>query len=406
MHKKSRLGCLVCKRRHTKCDETRPACTNCTSTGRECRYAPERTPPRDGTGSRSPLFSHPPIYDTGAAAATSDWIQHLVPDLVADLRPDHSYDLQHMRLWHHIAADMDNWLEVTEAMRPIARIYIDTALSSRYCMDQLLALAALHLSTVSHENSQRYRDHAAQLQTRALAGFQRAIEGDASRVDATAVFAFSSIIGVQVLAEKLSQSRDDDFGAFLDGIVDYLRHHRGARILGHRFWNNLRSSELIATLAAGGVQNLTSAEHADGNDDSVEGSSPGAAAGDCPRLVAMVEASTLNNTSSQVCLDAIRSLGTVRARLEGPGSWGVHVLLGWPNMLDVEFVELLERRVPEALVVLAHFSGYLHRRRDFWVFGNAGERLIRGIADHLGRHWMKWMEEPLAMVKSLSVASH
>lgn len=294
---------------------------------------------------------------------------------------------------------MDNWLEVTEAMRPIAKIYIDTALLSPYCLDQLLALAALHLSTVNHESAQRYRDHAAQLQTRALAGFRSATKGESGCVDATAVFVFSSIIGVQVLAEKLSQ-RQDDFGAFLDGIIDYLRYHRGARILGHRFWDSLRSSELIAMLAARGVENLTSATYVNGEEESGSFISPDATGESFPGLVAMVEASTMNSTYSQVCLDAIRSLGTVQSRLEGPKSWGVHVLLGWPNMLDVEFVELLERRVPEALVILAHFSRYLHRRRDFWVFGNAGERIIRGIADYLGRHWMKWMEEPLSLVTS------
>ncbi|KGO52607.1 hypothetical protein PEX1_046290 [Penicillium expansum] len=35
-HTKSRLGCKTCKIRHKKCDETHPACFECTSTGREC----------------------------------------------------------------------------------------------------------------------------------------------------------------------------------------------------------------------------------------------------------------------------------------------------------------------------------------------------------------------------------
>ncbi|KAI5962102.1 uncharacterized protein KGF55_003178 [Candida pseudojiufengensis] len=31
-----RTGCWTCKKRHRKCDETKPACNNCKSTGREC----------------------------------------------------------------------------------------------------------------------------------------------------------------------------------------------------------------------------------------------------------------------------------------------------------------------------------------------------------------------------------
>ncbi|KAI1618902.1 hypothetical protein EDD36DRAFT_44914 [Exophiala viscosa] len=35
-HEKSRNGCLTCKIRRVKCDETRPSCRNCTTTGRKC----------------------------------------------------------------------------------------------------------------------------------------------------------------------------------------------------------------------------------------------------------------------------------------------------------------------------------------------------------------------------------
>lgn len=35
-HAKVKTGCLTCKIRHKKCDETRPACRHCTSTGRKC----------------------------------------------------------------------------------------------------------------------------------------------------------------------------------------------------------------------------------------------------------------------------------------------------------------------------------------------------------------------------------
>ncbi|KAH8883784.1 hypothetical protein GQ53DRAFT_830244 [Thozetella sp. PMI_491] len=35
-HKKLRTGCRTCKARHIKCDEAKPACVRCTSTGRGC----------------------------------------------------------------------------------------------------------------------------------------------------------------------------------------------------------------------------------------------------------------------------------------------------------------------------------------------------------------------------------
>ncbi|RYO89988.1 hypothetical protein DL766_005112 [Monosporascus sp. MC13-8B] len=46
-HRKSRLGCLQCKKRKIKCDETRPSCLNCIR--REITCSPRSTP-IDGAG--------------------------------------------------------------------------------------------------------------------------------------------------------------------------------------------------------------------------------------------------------------------------------------------------------------------------------------------------------------------
>ncbi|KAL5599098.1 hypothetical protein FOVSG1_006910 [Fusarium oxysporum f. sp. vasinfectum] len=44
--KKVRTGCITCKVRKIKCDETRPCCRRCTNTGRNCDgYAPQGRQP-------------------------------------------------------------------------------------------------------------------------------------------------------------------------------------------------------------------------------------------------------------------------------------------------------------------------------------------------------------------------
>lgn len=48
-HQKVRTGCLTCKARRKKCDETKPACQRCTSTGRLCEGYPEPQPSKDTT---------------------------------------------------------------------------------------------------------------------------------------------------------------------------------------------------------------------------------------------------------------------------------------------------------------------------------------------------------------------
>ncbi|OAA43625.1 C6 zinc finger domain protein [Metarhizium rileyi] len=53
---KVRTGCLTCKKRRVKCDETRPACKRCTSTGRNCDGY---MPPPPGYMSWDRLLSSP-----------------------------------------------------------------------------------------------------------------------------------------------------------------------------------------------------------------------------------------------------------------------------------------------------------------------------------------------------------
>lgn len=284
---------------------------------------------------------------------------------------------------------MHDWLEVTAAMRPIAAFHLAKALTTPYCMDQLLALSALHLSTTktSSTDPRHLLYTATNLQTRALSGFRRAMDRGAD--DETATFVFSSLISVHVLVERLANR--GDFGSFLDGVVDHFRHHRVVCIMGA----DLGESELIEKLTRGrGMPSPAGDEDMGGGQggEKVWGEGGGQSV-----LFTMIEASALNEVSRQACLQAVRSLEKVDA-LGGPDSWGVHVLLGWHNMIPPEFIDLLKRREPEALVILAHFAGYLHRCRHFWVFGDAGEFLLRGIARHLGSHWTGWMREPMEVV--------
>ncbi|KAH6857184.1 hypothetical protein B0I37DRAFT_390174 [Chaetomium sp. MPI-CAGE-AT-0009] len=64
-HTKVKTGCLTCKKRKVKCDEVKPHCRRCTSSGRECegypRGRPSPPPMSVGAGpeSHSALFASP-----------------------------------------------------------------------------------------------------------------------------------------------------------------------------------------------------------------------------------------------------------------------------------------------------------------------------------------------------------
>ncbi|PVH72303.1 hypothetical protein DL98DRAFT_74695 [Cadophora sp. DSE1049] len=43
-HRKTKTGCLTCKKRKIKCDESRPECDNCIKHTLGCEYAPSNVP--------------------------------------------------------------------------------------------------------------------------------------------------------------------------------------------------------------------------------------------------------------------------------------------------------------------------------------------------------------------------
>ncbi|KAE9362684.1 hypothetical protein N431DRAFT_424500 [Stipitochalara longipes BDJ] len=80
-HRKTRTGCRVCKIRRVKCDETKPACTRCTSTGRKCEGYPASKPSPSSRDSRSPSAKSP---DLALAALGSLSIYRVSSDIPGD----------------------------------------------------------------------------------------------------------------------------------------------------------------------------------------------------------------------------------------------------------------------------------------------------------------------------------
>ncbi|KDN66496.1 putative conserved hypothetical protein [Colletotrichum sublineola] len=88
-HRRSKNGCSTCKKRHVRCDERKPLCTNCLQTGKDCIYpepGPEyesRSVSESATSERSaPLpnaVSHQPFAGFSSdyqMSSMSQWLWH------------------------------------------------------------------------------------------------------------------------------------------------------------------------------------------------------------------------------------------------------------------------------------------------------------------------------------------
>ncbi|KAL7798216.1 hypothetical protein V8C37DRAFT_248969 [Trichoderma ceciliae] len=259
-HRKSRNGCSECKRRHIRCDERRPACTNCAIAERACSFPPSRQPqhqlsplplphsPADSHLSRKSQHSpsscepdHPgpwppcrpdpsstspesvlsasrcrfvPAPTTGPQTLPSFTESFTNTAYQPPVPPASLFTAEHLMLLHHISDAMTDSILVRGQNKVVLDVAIRHLIDAPYLIDQLLALSALHLAFTTKPGDNplpgavvSFRHQATELQTRALSSFTRM----AAMVpaDDTAIcvprFLFASLLSNQVLAETLLQ---------------------------------------------------------------------------------------------------------------------------------------------------------------------------------------------------------
>ncbi|KAI9158599.1 Sterol uptake control protein [Paramyrothecium foliicola] len=480
-HRKSRNGCSECKRRHIRCDEGRPACTNCSIAERACSYPPTaapaaaasasapvsasasasaspaqaRTQPpgsgpgpapaildlrhRDQThhhnlrshpaGARSPSpareraipappdssrHAHSPVVGTPSEHPSEP--SHLATGLSLPPHPTPSlvggaylYTPQHLGLLLHTQTDVAKTIATSPGQGDeLVSLALRYAVNAPYLMDELLAVSAMHLALTGSQPSSpwpptpsdaaSYRYQATELQTRALASFTRETESLVAAGNDTTVpnaspttvsrFLFSAMLAIHVLADCLACDPVADFHAFIDGFVDCILLHHGVRITIRPNWLALINTELRGFLSPA----LLDPRGPDGEDV------PGA---ECAPLQSLLQSSDLSTASIEACTGAVETLQKsfdMQSRQKNPAA--PNSCSAFAVTVSADFVNVLRKHRPEALIILAYYGVLLHRSRACWIFAGSGARLIRAISQHLGGFWQDALRWPLEVIET------
>ncbi|KAK1138413.1 hypothetical protein N8T08_002630 [Aspergillus melleus] len=242
-HKKSRNGCIECKRRHVKCDEKRPACSNCITSERHCEYAGLEIISSRLRASRSrsrASASASPLTVESAPA---------LPETSNKTSLDNSpVNMLHVELLHHFTTETLQSMSTGEAQLGPVDI-LKYGLSAPYLMNQFLALSALHLSLLRPAQQKHYLHMASQLQAHALSIYN-ATRPEINQETCVTTLIFSSMIGLHTLCDSLNY-REPNFTSFLDKFTDCLHLHKGVRTVAKSSWKTLRESDLEPIIAAG-----------------------------------------------------------------------------------------------------------------------------------------------------------
>ncbi|CDM29123.1 Aflatoxin biosynthesis regulatory protein [Penicillium roqueforti FM164] len=243
-HRKSRHGCMECKRRRVKCDETRPICTNCTKRHSECEYGSSTSllwanedPTAPSLGSDSGQSGDPvrglrSSLSPSAGAGTADSFgvlgQHGSENAAISAgSPLNLNDLELMMQWCNTTF---RTLSRNEHTDPIWRYIVpEEALLHPFLMHGILALSSLHLARTGPELTRRasYLNRAVAHQNQALALF-RELLGDVKESNAKAMFAFAGIVVIYTFAFPHTPDVQDPWSC-VDDLYQVLVLARGVQ---------------------------------------------------------------------------------------------------------------------------------------------------------------------------------
>ncbi|KAF3916121.1 hypothetical protein AA313_de0201739 [Arthrobotrys entomopaga] len=411
-HRKSRMGCGMCKTRKVKCDEGKPRCGNCLDRNETCIY-PNPMQFRQhkpgtfrGTGntrssSDSDPTTPPEVYDDGEF----DEILPRVPGeytsnrvIKVDISPHFALvpgrpgrPTNESKLIHH-------WITVTcsgirfpnrsstsELMREAIP---QLAASHPFLQDALLACASVHLLDRSSgdpvslvgSTSEKYFN-------KALRQFQQVLSHpDKTKANIEAVFAASMMIALWNGMNAFHHSNKDDF---YDDFVRFFVMSQGPKTVGVNYWPDLcgtRTRHLIeqregATVIDAEIPEFLKSERLmlinskvkEGIDEEVDDPVVREIYKNTMGLIEWVHAALLIPE---------RTIAELAGRVNT-----------FPTMCPGAFVGLLAKRDERAIAIVAHYMATACKVDNYSWFlaGGKMKRYIRVLCGMVKRkEWVVW----------------
>lgn len=301
-----------------------------------------------------------------------------------------------MHLFHYLTAETLPSLHTYELIDISLTDILKHCLPVPYLMNELLGFAALHKSIVERDShiKKSYRFQAMNFQTHALSIYNA--EPAVLNADTcVAAFLFSAVLGAHLLCDTLTYRYDDTLTRFLENFVQYIHIHRGIRTVVGGQWDALTQSPI-------GRSFIT--------DQLILSHQPTTFEPTLTKLLGLIKGAKLGDPLTKTYKLAIGNLQSIMNACEISGSASTTsasmstygAIIAWPVMVPIEYVDALDMRRPEAMVILAHYAALLHLYRQLWIFGDGGRFLIEAICGSLGAKWEDWLEWPVKVLRDSS----
>jgi hypothetical protein len=272
---------------------------------------------------------------------------------------------------------------------------IKIGLQNTFLLRGILAFSALHLCYLNPTQSIKYLVTASTHQDTSLAQFREALSTiSLSKFDP--ILAYSCILPLSSLASTASSrlrnqvQEQDTLSAFLDSI----QLLRGVNLILLP-WSDMFSTSRLMPLLTVAVQHLPQASTYPGMES-------------LDRLqTACSTFCTSTSTSAHLGMTmtftkAISQLRTTFARFFKAASreqFIIGIILLWILDVSDDFIQLLSKRHPSSLAILAHFAALLHQENHVWWLESLGSSLITDISMGLDNEWDEVLKWPKSVIQ-------
>ncbi|KAE8395451.1 hypothetical protein BDV23DRAFT_95124 [Aspergillus alliaceus] len=379
-HRKSRHGCIACKRRRVKCDERRPECANCTNRNTPCFYAPKDPEqlPRSNTEESSPGLSssHIPAQTKAPCSLhcpSPGWMHGSEP-----LPQAPELNLRDMELLLHWCSSTYATMAHNKQAEHIYQYVLPReGLEYPFVLHGLLALSALHMARTGDQIPRsHYFSIALEHQNRALALF-RPVVLSINRENSHTVFAFAGVLFQLAFAMSPCSPFADTYDSIRD-LIQAFTLCRGLREIIGASWGWVKEGKFADMLV-----NV---------DDTKHWPLPEAVQAAISHLESLNQyrRSEIADHDADCYGSAISHLKDMMEIYQDKPR-RVELALRWPFGLEPKYLDLLKDHDPMALVILAHYCLVLHHFRHHWWMEGWSSHVARGVWDHLDEYWRPYV---------------
>ncbi|KAH8591706.1 hypothetical protein B0O99DRAFT_631501 [Bisporella sp. PMI_857] len=386
-HKKSRRGCLTCKRRKIKCDELRPECSNCLRHSTSCDFAWQIATTPSSQLARVPISRNSrqtrsiSLSNEGSPESTSVSIPESPAALSICSRHPETSHLLELRLIHVFTSSVANTMTVSGSGRKDTwgAVVPSLAFNAPYLMDAIFAVSALYLRSHHPEDQTLTRASHTYMRT-AIAQFKSLLNAPLNASDVEALFVTSSLIAFYATAARLFSN---DVVSRFDGDQEYtpplewFLSYQGVKTIVLNSWQWLRDSPNVLPII--NTQPALALELSPNRPQFFDPLLNGVD----EQLQFMNE--TLATKTRTAYEHSVAFLNWAHQRPER------NRLMGFAATVSTRFVDMLAEKDPRTLVIVACFFAMTRVVDNIWWLQGIAKKEVMGLFSLLPEEWWPQM---------------